>query len=93
MEKKEGVGWAIFHWECFGGARQSRPDDFLLENQTAGKGAVLQHVADRFVGIQGEGVNAVAADIGPDPDEQYLAEKGQDQAANALVKTHKVQLR
>lgn len=93
VEKKEGVGWAVLHRQGFGGAWQPCPDDFLLQNQAARKRTILQNVANRFIRIQGEGVNAVAADICPDPDEQYLAEKGQDQAANALVKTHKVQLR
>ena len=87
------MGRAVLHRKGFGGARKSCTDNFLLQNQAARQRAVLQHVANRFVGIQGEGFNAVAADISPDPDKQYLSEKGQDQAANALVKTHKWQLR
>jgi len=93
IEEKEGVGRAVLHRQGFGGARKSCPNNFLLQNQTARERAVLQHVANRFFGIQGEGFDAVAADISPDPDKQYLAKKGQDQAANALVKTHKLQLR
>jgi hypothetical protein len=50
----------------------------------------MQHVADRFVRIE---VQGVATDIGPDPKKQDFAKERQDQAAKALVKSHDVLLR
>ncbi|AHI30069.1 hypothetical protein [Marinobacter similis] len=43
----------------------------------------MKYVANRLVGVDPQRFQGVAANVGPDPQKKYLAENGQDQAANA----------
>ena len=88
VQEEKSMAWAILDWQRVVGPWQFGSTHFLLQHQAAGQGAVLKHVANRFVRVQAQRFQGVAADIGPDPQKQDFAKKRQDQVTNALVKSH-----